>query len=117
MTKRFSVVGQPLPKIDAWGKVTGDTRYTDDLVLPRMAFGKLLRSPHAHARITRIDTSRAKAVPGVYAVITGADLPRVKFGILPVSQDEEALCTEKVRMVGDARSEERRVGKECNGVG
>ena len=102
MTKRFSVVGQPLPKIDAWGKVTGDTRYTDDLVLPRMAFGKLLRSPHAHARITRIDTSRAKAVPGVYAVITGADLPRVKFGILPVSQDEEALCTEKVRMVGDA---------------
>ena len=102
MTKRFNVVGQPLPKIDAWGKVTGDTRYTDDLVLPRMAFGKLLRSPHAHARITRIDTSRAKAVPGVYAVITGADLPRVKFGILPVSQDEEALCTEKVRMVGDA---------------
>src|SRR2546421_17809 len=102
MTKRFSVVGQPLPKIDAWGKVTGDTRYTDDLVLPRMAFGKLLRSPHAHARITRIDTTGAKAVPGVYAVITGADLPPVKFGILPVSQDEEALCTEKVRMVGDA---------------
>src|SRR2546428_10506354 len=71
------------------------------MVLPRMAFGKLLRSPHAHARITRIATERAKAVPGVYAVITGADLPRVKFGILPVSQDEEALCTEKVRMVGD----------------
>jgi 4-hydroxybenzoyl-CoA reductase subunit alpha len=102
MSKRFSVVGQPLPKIDAWGKVIGDTRYADDLVLPRMAFGKLLRSPHAHARITRIDTTRAKAVPGVYAVITGADLPRVKFGILPVSQDEEALCTDKVRMVGDA---------------
>src|SRR5438309_4666293 len=102
VTKRFSVVGQPLPKIDAWGKVTGDTRYTDDLVLPRMAFGKLLRSPHAHARIRGIDTTRAQAVPGVYAVITGADLPRVKFGILPVSQDEEALCTEKVRMVGDA---------------
>ncbi len=102
MSKRFSVVGQPLPKIDAWGKVTGDTRYADDMVLPRMAFGKLLRSPHAHARITRIDTARARAVPGVYAVITGADLPRVKFGILPVSQDEEALCLEKVRMVGDA---------------
>jgi 4-hydroxybenzoyl-CoA reductase alpha subunit len=102
VTKRFSVVGLPLPKIDAWAKVTGDTRYADDLVLPRMAFGKLLRSPHAHARITRIDTTRASAVPGVYAVITGADLPRVKFGILPVSQDEEALCTDKVRMVGDA---------------
>src|SRR5881296_6611 len=102
MSKRFTVVGQPLPKIDAWGKVTGDTRFADDMVLPRMAFGKLLRSPHAHARVRAIDTSRATTVPGVYAVITGADLPRVKFGILPVSQDEEALCTEKVRMVGDA---------------
>src|SRR5437667_5492052 len=102
MSKRFTVVGEPLPKIDAWGKVTGDTRFADDMVLPRMAFGKLLRSPHAHARVRAIDTARAKTVPGVYAVITGADLPRVKFGILPVSQDEEALCTEKVRMVGDA---------------
>jgi 4-hydroxybenzoyl-CoA reductase alpha subunit len=98
----FSVVGQPLPKIDAWGKITGETRYADDLVLPRMAYGKLLRSPHPHARITGIDTSRARALPGVYGVITGQDLPRVKFGILPVSQDEEALCTETVRMVGDA---------------
>jgi 4-hydroxybenzoyl-CoA reductase subunit alpha len=97
----FTVVGQPLPKIDAWGKVTGETRYADDLVLPRMAFGKILRSAHAHARIVAIDTSRARALPGVLAVITGHDLPRVKFGILPVSQDEEALCTEKVRMVGD----------------
>src|SRR5437870_9528638 len=102
MSKRFTVVGQPLPKIDAWGKVTGDTRFADDMVLPRMAFGKLLRSPHATARVRAIDTARAKTVPGVYAVITGADLPRGKFGILPVSQDEEAVCTEKVRMVGDA---------------
>jgi 4-hydroxybenzoyl-CoA reductase alpha subunit len=99
---KFSVIGQPLPKIDAWAKVTGETRYADDLVLPRMAFARLLRSPHPHARITRIDTSRAAALPGVYAVITGADLPPVKFGILPVSQDEEALCRQKVRMVGDA---------------
>jgi len=100
--QEFSVVGKPLPKVDAWAKVTGDTRYADDLVLPRMAHGKLLRSSHPHARLGRIDTSRARALPGVYAVITGHDLPRVKFGILPVSQDEEALCTEKVRMVGDA---------------
>jgi 4-hydroxybenzoyl-CoA reductase alpha subunit len=103
MTKnRFSVVGQPLPKIDAWAKVTGETRYADDMALPRLAHGRLLRSTQAHARIVRIDTARARELPGVYAVITGADLPRVKFGILPVSQDEEALCTEKVRMVGDA---------------
>ncbi|PYM90068.1 MAG: aldehyde oxidase [Candidatus Rokuibacteriota bacterium] len=70
--------------------------------MARMAHGKLLRSIHPHALIKLIDTSRARALPGVYAVITGADLPRVKFGILPVSQDEEALCNERVRMVGDA---------------
>jgi 4-hydroxybenzoyl-CoA reductase subunit alpha len=103
MTKSdFAVIGQPLPKVDAWAKVIGETKYADDLFLPRMAYGKLLRSSHAHARIRSVDTTRARALPGVYAVITGADLPPVKFGILPVSQDEEALCTEKVRMVGDA---------------
>jgi 4-hydroxybenzoyl-CoA reductase alpha subunit len=101
VTKRFSVIGKSLPKIDAWAKVTGDTKFADDLVLPRMAFGKILRSPHPHARIKSIDTTRASALAGVYAVITGRDLPRVKFGILPVSQDEEALCVDKVRMVGD----------------
>ncbi len=99
---RFTVVGQPLPKIDAWAKVTGETKYADDLVLPRLAHAKLLRSPHAHASIRSIDPARARALPGVYAVITGADLPPVKFGILPVSQDEEALCRDKVRLVGDA---------------
>jgi len=99
---KFSVIGRSLPKIDAWAKVTGETKFADDLILPRMAYGKLLRSPHPHALIKRIDTARAKALPGVYAVITGLDLPRVKFGILPVSQDEEALCVDKVRMVGDA---------------
>ena len=98
----FTIIGQSLPKIDAWAKVVGETKFADDLVLSRMAHGKLLRSPHPHARIKRIDTTRARALPGVYAVITGHDLPRVKFGILPVSQDEEALCVEKVRMVGDA---------------
>src|SRR5216110_566951 len=99
---KLAVVGQSLPKIDAWAKVTGETKFADDMVLPRLAHGKLLRSPHPHALIKRIDTSRAAALPGVYAVITGHYLPRVKFGILPVSQDEEALCIEKVRMVGDA---------------
>jgi 4-hydroxybenzoyl-CoA reductase subunit alpha len=102
MSKRFSVIGQSLPKIDAWAKVVGETRFADDMMLPRMAYGKLLRSRHAHALIKSIDTTRARALPGVYAVITGRDLPPVKFGILPVSQDEEALCVDKVRMVGDA---------------
>src|SRR2546425_2711813 len=103
MTKNeFAVIGRPLPKVDAWAKVVGETKYADDLFMPRMAYAKLLRSAHAHARIRSIDPSRARALPGVLAVVTAADLPRVKFGILPVPQDEEALCAEKVRMAGDA---------------
>ncbi len=65
-----------------------------------MAHCKLLRSPHAHARIQRIDTSRALAHPGVYLVLTGKDLP-IEYGVLPVSQDEQALCLDHVRHVGD----------------
>ena len=65
-----------------------------------MAHCKLLRSPHPHARIRKIDTSRALAHPGVYLVLTGKDLP-IEYGILPVSQDEQALCLDHVRHVGD----------------
>ena len=96
----LSIVGQPLIKPDAFSKVSGQTKFADDLALPRMVYGRLLRSPHPHARILRVDTSRARAHPGVLAVLTGDDLP-VKFGILPVSQDEEALAREKVRYAGD----------------
>jgi CO/xanthine dehydrogenase Mo-binding subunit len=96
----FSIVGAPLPKVDAIGKVTGRALYADDLMLPRMLYGKLLRSPHPHARILAVDISRALELPGVLAVITGEDLPQ-KFGILPSSQDELALAIDKVRYVGD----------------
>ncbi len=96
----YRVVGLPLPKIDAHAKCTGQTLFADDLVLPRMLWCKLLRSRHPHARIARTDTSRASALPGVFAVLTGKDLP-VPFGILPVSQDEHALCPELVRFIGD----------------
>ncbi|HEX9631595.1 MAG TPA: molybdopterin cofactor-binding domain-containing protein [Gemmatimonadales bacterium] len=97
---RFRVVGTPHRRTDAVGKVTGRTRFADDLALPRMLHCKLLRSPHAHARITGIDVSGALALDGVHAVLTGADLP-IPFGILPVSQDEHALCPDRVRFVGD----------------
>lgn len=100
MDNELSVIGQPLPKVDAWDKCVGRTIYADDLNLPRLAVGKILRSPHPHALIKRIDVNRARRMPGVYAVITGEDLP-IKYGILPVSQDEEALCREKVRFIGD----------------
>ncbi len=98
--KNLAVIGKPLRKVDTMGKCTGETRYANDLELPRMCFGKLLRSPHPHARIHGIRTEKALELEGVYAVITGADLP-VKFGIMPSTEDEEALAVEKVRYVGD----------------
>src|SRR5438876_6319420 len=98
--RRYHVIGTPRPKVDAYGKVTGRALYADDIMLPRMVYGRLLRSPYAHARILSIDTSRALARPGVLAVITGQDLPQ-KYGILPSSQDEYALALDKVRYVGD----------------
>src|SRR5437016_13309534 len=94
------VVGKAHRKVDATAKVTGVTRFADDLFLPRMLFAKLLRSPHPHARILSIDPSRAASVPGVKAVLTRTDL-RIPFGILTVSQDEHALALDKVRFVGD----------------
>jgi 4-hydroxybenzoyl-CoA reductase alpha subunit len=98
--RALRVVGKAHRKLDATPKVTGATKFADDLTLPRMLFAKLLRSPHPHARIVRLETSRASALPGVKAVLTGRDLPR-SFGILPVSQDEHALALDKVRFVGD----------------
>jgi 4-hydroxybenzoyl-CoA reductase alpha subunit len=95
-----NVIGKPWMKVDAMSKVKGETVFADDLILPRMATCKILRSPHPHARITYIDPTPALERPGVLAVITGKDLP-IKYGILPVSQDEEALCADKVRLVGD----------------
>ncbi len=96
----FRVIGVPRRRVDGRAKVTGQTRFADDICLPRMAHCKLLRSPHPHARIRRMDVSRALAHPGVYLVLTGKDLP-VQYGILPVSQDEQALCLDHVRHVGD----------------
>src|ERR1700751_3570201 len=94
------VIGVPRRRVDGRAKVTGQTRFADDIFLPRMAHCKLLRSPHPHARIRNIDPSRARAYPGVYLVLTGKDLP-IQYGILPVSQDEQALCLDRVRHVGD----------------
>ncbi len=93
-------IGKPLTKVDARSKVTGATRFADDLFLPRMLHAKILRSTEAHAKIVSIDAARALALDGVLAVITGRDLP-TPYGILPVSQDEHALCFEKVRFIGD----------------
>src|SRR3954462_7266986 len=94
------VIGTPRRRVDGRAKVTGQTKFADDLMLPRMVHCKLLRSTLPHARIVRIDVSRALAHPGVYLALTGADFP-IPYGILPVSQDEHALAVDRVRFVGD----------------
>ncbi len=97
----YSVIGKPYPKKDAWLKVTGEAEYADDLVQSGMLFGKLLRSPHPHARILRIDTSRAEKLPGVRAVVTGQDFPGIKYGNNPRTRDYLPLAIGRVRYIGD----------------
>jgi 4-hydroxybenzoyl-CoA reductase subunit alpha len=100
MTNDYSIIGKSIAMVDAAGKTTGSGKYTDDLALPGMLYGKILHSPHPHARIKSIDTSRAERLDGVIAVVTGKDAPN-PFGILPVGHDEHALALDKVRYVGD----------------
>ncbi len=94
------VIGTPFRRIDARAKVTGETRYADDLSFPRMVHACLTRSTVPHARILSVDCSAAEAMPGVLAVITGKDLPN-RYGIMPVSRDETALAVDRVRHVGE----------------
>ena len=99
--KNYAVIGKSKPKIDAREKVTGQARYTADLKFPNMLYGKILTSPHAHARILSIDTSEAEKIPGVKAVITHKDVPTLKYGISPARWDENIFCIETVKFVGD----------------
>ncbi len=100
----YSVIGQKVHRVDGTEKITGNAQYTFDIVLPNMLYGKVLRSPHPHARILNIDTSRAEKLIGVKAVVTGKDSLGKKIGIwrrFPELCDEEILAREKVRYIGD----------------
>jgi aerobic carbon-monoxide dehydrogenase large subunit len=107
-------LGQPVSRFEDLRLLRGGGRYVDDIVLPRMAFGYVLRSPHAHAGIRAIATDKAKAAPGVLAVLTGADWQASGFGDLPVPSGLKrrggapmyrppypALVKDRVRWVGD----------------
>jgi aerobic carbon-monoxide dehydrogenase large subunit len=106
-------IGQPVPRVEDPRFITGRGRYVDDIELPRQCHGVLIMSPHAHARIKRIDTAKAKAAPGVLAVLTGADVLADQLGGLapPMPEDmggpkgfrtlRAVLVTDKVRAVGD----------------
>jgi len=98
MTEEFVFIGKRVPKLDAIDKVTGRAVYGHDMKLPRMLYGKILRSERAHARILNIDTSRARKLPGVKAVITGYDIPDIRVGF---ARDNPVLKTGKVRSFRD----------------
>jgi 4-hydroxybenzoyl-CoA reductase subunit alpha len=101
---KYNVIGTRVHRVDGPDKVTGRAKYTFDMVLPNMLYGRILRSPHPHARILNIDTSQAEKLIGVKAVVTGKDTLGRKQGIwrrFPELCDEEMLCREKVRYIGD----------------
>jgi 4-hydroxybenzoyl-CoA reductase subunit alpha len=104
MEKDYSVIGKRLPRMDGQVKATGEAVYTTDLKLPKMLHGKILRSPHPHANILHIDTSRAERLPGIKGVITWKDLSTDKksshnYGALV--PDEYPLAIDRVRFIGD----------------
>jgi len=96
----FGVIGKPQRKLDGLAKATGAAIYADDLQLSGMLHAKILRSPHAHARVRSIDSSKALALPGVHAVLIGEELP-IRYGVIPWTPDENVLACDKVRFIGD----------------
>ncbi len=99
MVASFSIVGQPIVRGEGPEKVSGQSLYTSDVILPGMLWGKILRSPLPHARIVSIDTTRAAQLPGVHAVITGQDISDRRVGRL--LRDCPVLARDKVLFVGD----------------
>ncbi|RLA75970.1 MAG: hypothetical protein DRG33_08305, partial [Deltaproteobacteria bacterium] len=102
--RQYRVVGKPLKRVDAGVKVTGEAQFAADIKLPNMLHAKILRSPHPHAKILRIDTSKAEALPGVKAVITGKDVGPIRFGFVDTPRypaDQYPLAIDKVRYVGE----------------
>ena len=99
MVFKSEIIGESVQRVDGPDKVTGETLYTADVTLPGMLCGKILRSPHPHARVCSIDTSKAWAVPGVKAIITGEDTKGALQG--KVLRDMPVLCWDRVRYIGD----------------
>lgn len=95
----FTVIGKPVPRIYAKERVTGEAVYTADIKLPRMLHGKILRSPHPHARIVSIDITDALELPGVEAVVTAEDLPTGRYG--EFLHDQTAFAVDRVRCIGE----------------
>ena len=95
----YQIIGQSIPRVDNTGKVTGDARYTADVLLSGTLWAKTLRSPYPHARIVRVDTSRAEKAPGVRAILTGADVRGILYGRR--YRDISVLAQDRVRFIGE----------------
>ncbi len=98
---KFKVLGKPIPRYDAFDKVTGTLKYLEDMSFSGLLYGKVLRSPHPFAKILSIDTSAAEALPGVRAVITFDDTSKKKFSFMQAFADKYMLASDYVRYVGD----------------
>lgn len=94
-------IGSPVKAVDGVQRASGAAQYVTDLRLPGMLHGRVLRSPHAHALIKRIDVSRAAALPGVKAVVTHEDTPGVAFGPMPAFEDWQIFAKDKARFEGE----------------
>ena len=99
--EQYTLIGKPIPRNDAVEKATGESYYLNDLSLPGLLYGKILRSPYPHAEILEIDTRAAVQLDGVRAVITGKDVPEQKFSFIEELSDQYILSKEKVRYIGD----------------
>jgi CO/xanthine dehydrogenase Mo-binding subunit len=94
-------VGQDVPRVDARAKATGETKFAGDLLVPGMVYGKILRSPYAHARIRRVDAGRARQLPGVVAVMTGDDVLDINPYYGHAIKDRPLIAIDRVRFVGE----------------
>ena len=110
-TKTYKVIGKRPIRHDGFDKVTGRARFSADIQMPGLCFGKILRSPHAHAKIRSIDTSKAEALPGVVAVVSSLDLPEVSANIADLEEgaivnygfySRNVLAREKSLYIGHA---------------
>ena len=99
--KELDVISTRANRIDTPDKATGKAIFVDDISVPGMLYGALLQSPHAHAKILSIDTSKAKSLPGVKSVVTAKEAGSIKYGVSPARYDETVFAIEKVRYIGD----------------
>lgn len=122
----LKVVGKRMPKVEGLAKAKGEAAYAVDLELPGMLYAKILRSPHAHAKVVSMDTSAAEKLPGVKAVITFKDVPKVlfnpsnRYNFPPNIPQDQYILSEKARFVGDemaaVAAESEEIAEEALGL-